>query len=130
MNIYFLVSGIIALLGGFAHAFLGHKWTINAIDADTLKSTQNSKEQDKRFLVWFWHIGSVVLLSTAILLVTQGSGIYMISKDLIMYISFLWLSITGVFIIVAVKKPNQIFKMIPGLVGVPINILILIGLNL
>lgn len=128
MNLYFVIAGGIGLVGGFAHAFLGHKWTVKAIDTSALKSTRNSRDQDKRFLIWFWHIGSVLLLSTTALILVQGLDLIAVHRDLLVFISFIWLSITAVFIIVAGRPPVQIFKMIPGLVGIPVNLFILLGL--
>ncbi len=130
MNYYFIAAGLIGTLGGFAHTFLGHKWTINAIDVNSLRSTQNSQDQDRRFLIWFWHVGSVVLISTSGLIALQGFSLVDLSLDLIQYLSFLWLSITIVFIVIASETPVQYFKMIPGLVGVPVNTFILLGIYL
>ena len=128
MNIYFILAGAFGFLGGCAHSFLGHKWTINAIDTTTLNSTQNTQIQDKRFLVWFWHVGSIVLLSTSILLFVHGADWFNIHFHLLTFISFLWLCITLLFIIIAAQRPSQILRMIPGLIGIPINILILLGI--
>lgn len=128
MNIYFIIAGVIGIFGGLAHTILGHKWTVNAIDPESLKSTQNTGDQDKRFLTWFWHIGSVVLLSTSAIVFLQGIEQIDVHKDLLLFISFIWLSITGIFFIIALKPPIQVFKMIPGLVGIPVNLLIILGL--
>ncbi len=128
MNGYFLAAGIIALIGGLAHTILGHKWTVNAIDPSALNSTQNSGRQDKLFLTWFWHVGSVVLLSSGAALILTGSNSIHPSTDLMEYISFLWISITLLFLIVVGRYPIELIRMLPGLVGVPVNVLILLGL--
>ena len=128
MNSYFVAAGVIGMIGGLAHAFLGHRWTIDVLDPDYLASSQNSGDQNKRYLTWFWHIGSVVLLSSSGLILLQGLNQIQVHRDLLWYISFLWLSMMTIFLIVAVRPPNQVLKMVPGLVGILINLLILLGL--
>ena len=129
MNPYFLIAGIIAFLGGLAHTILGQRWTVNAIDPSNLKSTQNTGRQDKLFLTWFWHVGSVVLLSSGAALILTGAQVISPSTDLIEYISFLWISITLLFVIVVGRYPTELIRMLPGLVGIPVNVLILLGLH-
>ncbi|MEM7125844.1 MAG: hypothetical protein AAF702_05935 [Chloroflexota bacterium] len=128
MNIYFIIAGIIGLLGGLAHMTLGHRWTLGPLDPNHLASSQFSGEENQRYLTWFWHIGSAVLLSTTLVILLQGLNFINAHQHLLYYISFLWLSTTIVFLIVASRPPTQVLKMVPGLVGIPINMLILLGL--
>ena len=128
MNYYFVAAGAFGFLGGLAHTFLGDRWTIAPLDPAKVASSQFTGDQNKRFIRWFWHVGSVVLLSTTLLLILQGLGTVAVHEHLMMYVSFLWLGTTAVFFVVALQPPAQAFKMIPGLVGIPINALILAGL--
>ncbi len=130
MNAYLLLAGIIALLGGLAHTILGHQWTVKPMQAEHLASSQNSGEQNVRYLTWFWHIGSAFLLSSAAILLIEGSGVHRFAEDVLWYVSFLWLCTTALFIVIAGREPSQVKGMIPGWVGIPVNILILIGLSL
>ncbi len=130
MNVYFLLAGVIGFLGGIAHTFLGHKWTVKALDPEKLQSTQNTGEQDARYLTWFWHIGSLLLLSSSAILILHGLMIKTFSIDLIEYVCILWLGTTLLFFVLGSRKPSQLLGMIPGWVGVPVNILILLGLLL
>ena len=129
MNIYFVVAGTIGVLGSVAHAFLGHAWTIRAVDQSTLRSTQNTQDQDVRFLTWWWHNGSVVLASTSALTLLHGLGVWTFHRDLLIYLGFLWLSIFAVFAVVSLRPPVQFFKMVPGLVGIPYNVLFWLGMT-
>lgn len=128
MNIYLIIAGVLGIIGGLAHTFLGHKWTVNSIVSENLKPIKNTGDQDKRFLTWFWHIGSVVLLSTSSILLMEGLNQIDIHRDLQLFISFIWISMSGIFLVVASYPPVQIFKMIPGLFGIVINVFILLGL--
>lgn len=130
MNIYFVIGGAIGVLGGFAHMILGDLWTVSPLPPEHIGSAQNSGDQNKRYLRWFWHIGSVVLLSTSALILVSGLDVVEIHRHVLLYISALWLSITGIFFAVALKPPVQALKMVPGLVGLPVNALILAGLFL
>lgn len=130
MNLYFVIAGIIGLLGGCAHAVLGDLWTVSPLDASTAGSKQNTGDQNKRFIRWFWHIGSVVLLSTSAIALLQGLAVFEFQTQLLAFVSFLWLSITAIFFVISAKPPMQTFKMVPGLVGIPVNALLLAGLLL
>ncbi len=128
MNLYLVIAGALGCLGGCAHAILGDRWTIAPLDVDTLASRQNTGEQNHRYLRWWWHVGSVVLLSTSLGFLLHGATIVEVHRDLLLYLAFLWVATTTVFFAVALRAPNQAFKMVPGLVGIPINALILLGL--
>jgi hypothetical protein len=128
MNWYFVAAGGIGLLGGCAHTILGDLWTVAPLDPSHIGSPQNTGDQNKRYLRWFWHIGSVVLLSTTGLFLLQGLEVVAVHRDLLLYLSFLWLATTAIWFVLAAKPPVQFFKMVPGLVGIPVNVLILLGL--
>lgn len=128
MVVTFIIAGVISTAGGLAHAFLGDRFTVAPLDEKAIGSQQFTGDQNKRFLRWFWHIGSVVLLSTGAILLLHGTGAFAFQVHLLWYVSFLWVSTTTVFVILALKPPVQLTKMIPGLVGIPVNALILGGL--
>lgn len=130
MNYYFIVAGVIGVLGSFAHSILGDLWTVAPLDESQIGSPQNTGDQNKRFIRWFWQIGGVVLFSASALFLVDGAGWYDVHPQLLGYGSFLWLSITTIFFALTLKPPVQAFKMVPGLVGIPVNLLILAGLFL
>ena len=129
MNIYLILAGILAMAGGLAHAVLGHRWTVSPLDPAHLASDKFSGEQNRRFLMWFWHVGSVVLLSTAAILLVHGFGVTTVHRSLLLYVSFLWLSTSAVFLLVSFQPPVQFTKMPPGIVGIVINVFIILGLS-
>ena len=128
MNVYFIIAGTIGIAGGIAHTVLGHRWTVRPLPREQLASAQFTGDQNKRYLTWFWHIGSVVLVSTSVVLLLEGMHIAEVHRHLLLYISFLWLSMSAVFLIVALKAPLQVFRMVPGLAGMVVNAFILAGL--
>ena len=115
-------------LGGLAHATLGHRWTVEPMKPESLQSDQFSGAQNQALLMWFWHIGSAVLISASGLFLLQGLNLVLLSQDLLIYLSFLWLSVTAIFLIVCSVLSVRLTSIVPGLVGIPINALLLLGL--
>lgn len=128
MNTFLLIAGILGTLGGLAHTILGDRWTVAPLEAEAIASRQNTGEQNKRYLRWWWHMGSVLLLSTSVAFAAHGAALVELQRHLLLYLAFLWIATTTVFFTVALRSPNQAWSMVPGLVGIPINALILAGL--
>ncbi len=128
MNFFLLVAGVIGFVGGWAHTILGDRWVVAQLDPDDIASKENTGDQNKRYIRWFWHVGSVVLLSTSALLIAHGGGLMAVARQLLFYVSFQWLMTSFIFFVLALRPPAQALKMVPGLVGIPVNALILVGL--
>ena len=127
MNLLLILAGAIGLFGGWAHLYLGERWTIGPLRAEVLDSYKFKGEVNKRIVRWFWHIGSMVLLSTSALLLAHGLGWIQVHRQLLLFISFQWLSITALWVLFAGKPPTRFFTIFPGLIGIPVNLLILAG---
>lgn len=128
MNVYFLIAGVISVAGGLAHGWLGDGYTVRGLCPEHLASPQFTGDQNKRFIRWFWHVGTAVLLSTGAVLVLEGLARGTVHRHLLLYVASLWLATTGVFFAVTLPRPTQTLKLVPGLVGLPVNALIIAGL--
>ena len=130
MNVFLTVGGAMALLGGLAHTVLGHRWTVQAVDPAHAASERISGAANQRFVLWFWHIGSAVLLSTGAAFLLEGLGTVDVADPLLHYMAGLWAAITAIGLIAALRPPSQVREMVPVLVGIPINACIWLGLLL
>ena len=66
MNWYWITAGILAIGGGVAHLYLGESRIISRLDAGALQpSPPMSGDTAKRYLRWFWHVGTVNILGAA-----------------------------------------------------------------
>lgn len=128
MNVFLTLAGIAAIAGTVAHAVFGHRWTIGAVDPAGLTPSRFAPETNRRFLIWFWHVGTLVMGATGAVFLAAGLGLFAAERQLLWFGALIWIGITAVFFLVAGRPPAQIRAMPPGPAGLVINALILLGL--
>ena len=66
MNWYWTIAGGLAIVGGLAHLLLGESRIISRLDPSTLHpSPPMSGDTAKRYLRWFWQVGTVNIFGAA-----------------------------------------------------------------
>jgi hypothetical protein len=118
-----LSAGILAGMTAFIHVFAGGKDVVRPLLASSVD------EVVKLTLYACWHLVSVALFISSIVLVGNGAGFYK-STATVGFISILWLMFGAVFIVVTlgVAKPRGLFRFPQWALLVPVGLLGLWGL--
>ncbi|GAA5190407.1 hypothetical protein [Ferrimonas gelatinilytica] len=125
MNIYFILAGVIGLIGALMHIFMGfgglHKW---------LEKHGNTQMEDHMhgLLSFFWHFGSMLVLSLSALLLLEGLNLIPIHAHLQWFICVIWLIMTLFYILLLRPYRQEQGVMLPAYAGVISSVLILIGI--
>jgi hypothetical protein len=72
----YLVLGVAAAVGGLVHAIGGERWIIARLDPGRLaRSILGDGDISRRYLRWFWHVGTADILGAASLFLGVGVGV-------------------------------------------------------
>jgi len=69
MNIYFLISGILAFIVGFAHSFLGERFFLPRLRQKEQKMDIGTEKFVNRTLRGAWHLSTLASWSSAVILI-------------------------------------------------------------
>ncbi len=125
MNIYFILAGLIGLIGALMHIVMGlgglQKW---------LEKHGNTRMEDHMhgLLSFFWHSGSLLVLSLSALLLLEGLNLIPLHPHLQWFICFTWIVLTLFYILLLRPYLNERGVMLPAYAGVISGLLILAGL--
>ena len=110
-------AGFLALLGGFAHMVLGEMWIISPLDPKRLPTTNaGSGDTIKRYLRWFWHVGTVMIFLFAGGALLIGLSSVVPSERLVANILSIWFAGGCLaFCVVAVPSPRHFVRIPQGL---------------
>ena len=69
MNTFFLISGILAFIVGFAHSYLGERFFLPRLRQKELKTDVGTEKFVNRTLRGAWHLATLASWSSAVLLI-------------------------------------------------------------
>ncbi len=69
MNLYFFISGILALVVGFAHSFLGEKFFLPRLRQKETIDDFGTERFVNRTLRGAWHLASIASWSSAVIMI-------------------------------------------------------------
>jgi hypothetical protein len=118
-----LSAGLLASATALVHIFLGGKDVARPL----LRSSVD--EVVKLTLYACWHLVSVALVLSSLVLLVNGFGFYL-SAGMVAFVSALWIIFGGVFLVVTlcVAQPRGIFRFPQWALLVPVGLLGLWGL--
>ena len=118
MNVSLIVLGSLGLIGVLAHIVLGELFIIGALKKKDLPTSfLGDGDVTKRYLRWFWHVGSFVIGASSLSLIVIGiiydtSGTQLLAR----FIAVQFVAIFGVFLIVAIPRPELFIRVPQGVV--------------
>ena len=117
MNWPWITAGTLAIVGGLAHLYLGESRIISRLDPVALRpSPPMSGDTAKRYLRWFWHVGTVNILGAATvgLVIGLTDGIIPAEREVANLISALFLGMFLAFCVVAIPSPKHFVRIPQG----------------
>lgn len=114
MNVYLIALGVLGLVGASAHIILGERFIISPLGVDRLPTSfLGDGDVTKRYLRWFWHVGSFDIGGSSLALIVIGMMYDMPgAKLLAQFIAVHFIAIFGVFLAIAITRPG-LFVRIP-----------------
>ena len=129
MNVYWIISGILMLMGGAAHTLVGEKSVISHL-AKQKPVTEFSAEHTFNLIRWFWYLGSFVSFWVGVVALTIGltDGVVPAEAFIGKLLSTLMLGFSVItFGIVAALNPKELNKLSQVIVLVIVTILLWVG---
>ncbi|MBV7337780.1 hypothetical protein KFU94_58035 [Chloroflexi bacterium TSY] len=114
MNIFLIVLGSFGLIGTLAHITLGERFIIRPLHTDSLPTSfLGDGDITKRYLRWFWHVGSFDIGGSSLALIVIGllygaPGTQLLAR----FIAVHFIAIFGAFLGVAIPRP-ELFVRVP-----------------
>jgi hypothetical protein len=116
MNVPVVVLGCLALVGCLAHVVLGERYVIAPLRADALPASfLGDGDVTKRYLRWFWHVGSVAIGGGGVVLVFSAARCGPEAAALARVVALQYLSMFAMFMVVAVPRPVLFVRVPQGM---------------
>ncbi|SHH78454.1 hypothetical protein [Ferrimonas marina] len=126
MNTFYVLAGLVGLVGAGAHISMGYSRLKQRLSAD---SGSNDDDAMRLLLTFFWHTGSLMLLSLSLLLLLEGLGAIPIHPHLQWFICAIWILMTLQYVVLILPLEKSTRVLLPAVAGVLSSVLILLGLN-
>ena len=117
MNWYWTTAGALAVGGGLAHLILGERRIITRLDPATLPALPPmSGDTTKRYLRWFWHVGTVNIFGAATvgLIIGLSDGLIPAERVVANLIAAVFLGMFLAFCVVAIPSPKHFVRIPQG----------------
>ena len=117
MNWYWTIAGTLAVFGGLAHLILGESWIILRLDPAKLNpSPPMQGDTAKRYLRWFWHVGTVNIFGAAAvgLIIGLSDGLIPAERVIANLIAALFFGMFLAFCVVAIPSPKHFVRIPQG----------------
>ena len=129
MNYYWIVSGVLMVLGGLAHTYIGERNVISKLK--TLREEPGNLGQDAFNLIrWFWYLGSFISFWVGALALIIGTtdGVITDEPQMGKLLASLMLGFSVLtFGIVAILNPRELKKLGQVVILVAVTILLWVG---
>ncbi|MBT5095133.1 MAG: hypothetical protein HOM21_12850 [Halobacteriovoraceae bacterium] len=129
MDWYYVITGIMAALGALAHLVLGELWIISPLDPEKLTTQKLHGDTVKRYLRWFWHIGTFYILFLAVgsLYIGLTNRFYMFEPILARILAFFFAGMGATYLVVAIPSPRHFYRIPQGPLMILASILLWLG---
>lgn len=129
MNWLWIVAGSIATVGGFAHMLLGERWVLSRVDGSTLETSPAGDDDTlKRYVRWFWHVGTAVFLLTAATALLIGlSDAIPHESALATLLAIQGAAMVTAYAVVAVPRPRIFLRIPQGTAVAIVSVLLWLG---
>ena len=116
MNSYLIILGILGLLGASAHIVLGERFIISPLNSEHLPTSfLGDGDVTKRYLRWFWHVGSILIVGCSLALVTVGIRYRSPEAQVLARaIGTGFISMFAAFLLVAIPRPSLFWRVPQG----------------
>ena len=129
MNWLWIIAGGLATVGGLAHMIFGERWVLSRVDAVNFEvSPAGDDDTIKRYIRWFWHVG------TAVFLITAGTALVIGATDAVPHENTLatFLAIQGATVVAAygvvvVARPRNFIRVPQGTAIAIVSVLLWLG---
>ena len=128
MNWYWLISGILMVIGGLMHTVVGEKQVISHL-AQNKPETGFSPDQTFNLIRWFWYLGSFVSFWVGGVAIIIGATAWLPAEQTIGYLlaSLMFGFSVVTFAAVAILNSKEIMKLNQVFILILVTVLLWLG---
>ena len=116
MNLLLVALGGVGLIGCLAHVVLGERFIVGPLAPEAMAtSVLGDGDIAKRYLRWFWHVGTVMIGGGASVLIAVGLGAIDHGEVAARVVAGLFVGMFAAFLIVAIPRPWLFVRVPQGL---------------